>query len=66
MYLFLLVLVSYACVIFLYERWKGLGWLKNNIDKLYSFEWISQNSLRGQNPSLREWLLNIDCHELYV
>lgn len=66
MHLFLLVLVSYACVIFLYEQWKGLGWLENNVDKSYFFEWIFQNSPRGQNPSLRtmvieSWLPSIIC-----
>ncbi len=66
MHLFLLVLVSFACVIFLYEHWKGLGWLKNNVDRLYSSEWISQNNPRGRNSSLRtmvieSWLSSIIC-----
>ncbi len=57
MHLFLLVLVNYACGIFLYEHWKGLGWLKNNVDKIYYFEWISQNSPRGRNPFLRTMVI---------
>ncbi len=67
MHLFILSHVNFACVIFLYEHWKkGLRWLKNNVDKLYSFEWISQNILRGRNPSFRamvieSWLSSTIC-----
>jgi hypothetical protein len=65
--LFLLSLVSFACVIFLYEHWKkGLRWLKHNVEKLYSSKWISQNIQRGQNPSLgtmviESWMSSIIC-----
>jgi len=51
--LFLLTLITSTWIIFWYDDWKvGLACPKNDVEKLYYFECLSQNIPRDQKPSL--------------
>jgi hypothetical protein len=51
--IFLLTFINSTWLIFWYEDWKfGLACPKNNVEKIYYFECLSQNIPRGQKPSL--------------
>jgi hypothetical protein len=63
---FLWTFVSFACAIFWYEHWKGLGWPKNNVGKLLFLNECHKITQGVEILLLEQWLLNLDCHQLYV